>query len=584
MKQVFYTAERAQQILIQLLKEHGIKRIIASPGTTNLTFVASVQGDSFFEIYSSVDERSAAYMACGMAAETGEPVVITCTGATASRNYMPGLTEAYYSKLPVLAVTANSGVQNKGHLIAQQLDRSSQPVDVARMSVDIPVVKDDTDAWLANVNINKAILALSHNGGGPAHINISTTYCKDFSVRELPAQRVINRISAFGKFPPIEGKIAIFVGRHKPFSKKETELVERFCESHDAVVFGDHSSEYYGRYFVSYSAVLMQRMPTDTRNMDILIHIGEVSGDYPSMGLRPKAVWRVSPDGEIKDTFHKLRYVFEMPEEVFFKNYGGCGHAGKTDYYRQCMEEYRNVESLIPELPFGNIWIARHLSVGMPAGSEVHLGILNTLRSWNLFQTSADVTFRCNVGGFGIDGIMSTTLGASLINPSKLYFCIIGDLAFFYDLNSIANRHVSDNLRILLINNGRGTEFTNFGHLGHMLGADADSFVAAAGHYGKKSKSLVRHFAEDLGFEYLSASDKRTFKDKCGRFLAPLSETPAPLLFEVFMESGDESDALETMYNILVPEPSQKRKIVEAVKSVVGESAVGVIKKVVGKK
>ena len=89
-----YTAERNIQILIYLLKSHGIRRVIASPGATDVSLVASLQHDSFFEMYSCVDERSAAYMACGIAAETGEPVVITCTGATSSRNYMPGLTEA----------------------------------------------------------------------------------------------------------------------------------------------------------------------------------------------------------------------------------------------------------------------------------------------------------------------------------------------------------------------------------------------------------------------------------------------------------------------------------------------------------
>ena len=85
MKQ-YYTNERNVQILIALLKEHGIKRVIASPGSTNVTFVGSLQQDPWFEMYSCVDERSAAYMACGMAAESGEPVVLSCTGATASRN------------------------------------------------------------------------------------------------------------------------------------------------------------------------------------------------------------------------------------------------------------------------------------------------------------------------------------------------------------------------------------------------------------------------------------------------------------------------------------------------------------------
>ena len=87
-----YTDEKNTQIVLGLLKAHGIKRVIASPGTTNIRLVASMQQDPFFKMYSAADERSAAYIACGMAAESGEPVVLSCTGATASRNYIPGLT------------------------------------------------------------------------------------------------------------------------------------------------------------------------------------------------------------------------------------------------------------------------------------------------------------------------------------------------------------------------------------------------------------------------------------------------------------------------------------------------------------
>ena len=72
---IHYSAEKNVQILIALLKALKIRKVIASPGSTNICFVASVQNDPFFEIYSCVDERSAAYMACGIAAESGEPVV-----------------------------------------------------------------------------------------------------------------------------------------------------------------------------------------------------------------------------------------------------------------------------------------------------------------------------------------------------------------------------------------------------------------------------------------------------------------------------------------------------------------------------
>ena len=126
--------ERSVQLLISLLKQHNIKRVVASPGATNITFVGSLQNDAFFEIYSCVDERSAAYMACGLAAETGEPVVLSCTGATASRNYVPALTEAFYRKLPVLAVTSTQDLIKVGHMVPQVIDRSVIQNDIAVVS------------------------------------------------------------------------------------------------------------------------------------------------------------------------------------------------------------------------------------------------------------------------------------------------------------------------------------------------------------------------------------------------------------------------------------------------------------------
>ena len=136
-----YSSEKGIQILVKLLKEHHIKRVITSPGGTNMMLNASLMYDGSFEMYSSVDERSAAYMACGMAEESGEPVMITCTGATAARNYMPGLTEAYYRKLPILVVTGTQDLRRLGNLYDQVTDRSMHPNDILTFSTYIPTVQ-----------------------------------------------------------------------------------------------------------------------------------------------------------------------------------------------------------------------------------------------------------------------------------------------------------------------------------------------------------------------------------------------------------------------------------------------------------
>ena len=574
-----YSNERSIQILISLLKQHGIKKVVASPGSTNATFVASLQQDSWFEIYSSVDERSAAYIACGMAAESGEPVVLTCTGATASRNYMPGLTEAYYRKLPVLAVTATQDETRIGHLIAQVTDRSSLPNDIALLSEHIPVTRDKTDEWSNTVKINRALLELRHRGGGPVHLNVTTTYSRDHSVEKLPEARMIRRVCTDDTFPKLpEGRIAVFVGAHRLFTEAETAAIDRFCTSHDAVCFCDHTSGYKGKYRVQFSLVAGQGTScSDLCKVGLLVHIGEMSGDYETLRIRANQVWRVNPDGTLRDTFRRLTCVFEMSEQLFFEKY--AGDAVKEDYLHACKDKYAQILQKIPELPFSNVWIAQHTALRIPEGAVVHLSILNTLRSWNMFEFPQSVQSNCNVGGFGIDGNVSALIGASLVHPGKLYFGIVGDLAFFYDMNVVGNRHVGKNVRIMLINNGKGAEFRIYSHPEAVLGEDADLYIAAAGHYGNKSPELVKHYAQDLGYEYLTASNKEEFLQVYERFLTP-ELTDKPMLFELFTDYQNESDALKTVNNLNVSATDMLKNVV---KSVAGEKGKEIAKKILGK-
>ena len=81
---------------------------------------------------------------------------------------------------------------------------------------------------------------------------------------------------------------------------------------------------------------------------------------------------------------------------------------------------------------------------------------------------SKNIHSSANVGGFGIDGCMSTLIGASFAT-NKLCFCITGDLAFFYDMNSLGCREIGPNVRILLINNNLGMTFKLSNHVGSQL-------------------------------------------------------------------------------------------------------------------
>lgn len=570
-----YSNEKNAQILVALLKKHNIKRVIASPGTTNINFVASLQHDSYFQIYSCVDERSAAYMACGMAAETKEPVVLSCTGATASRNYVPALTEAFYRKLPVLAVTSTQHVGRVGQLVPQVIDRSVIMKDIANFSTTIPTVHDNEDYWAAQTAINTALLELRRHGGGPVHLNLVTKYDRAFSTAELPDVSMIRRFTQGDTLPDIpKGKVGIFVGSHTKWSEELTSFVEKFCEQHSAVVICDQTSNYHGQFKIMPAIVCNQTLSTSScNNFDLLIHIGEISGAY--YNIRVKSVWRVNPDGKVSDMYQKLQFVFEMTEEQFFSYYlRNTSNAIKNLFYQNWVQEIDRLKRKIPELPFSNIWIAKVTLPLLPESSVLHLGILNSLRSWNFFEAPKSLLCYSNTGGFGIDGGMSSMIGAALVGNSKHYFLVLGDLAFFYDMNVLGNRHLPSNIRIMLINNGCGTEFKNFNHIAATFGSEADQFIAAAGHFGRKSPFLVKNLANNLGFEYISASNKEEYLKNLSRFVSPDSFNK-PLLFEVFTNSKDESDALSILTKL---DFSTNASIKVAAKKILGQKNVSKIK------
>ena len=141
------------------------------------------------------------------------------------------------------------------------------------------------------------------------------------------------------------------------------------------------------------------------------------------------------------------------------------------------------------------------------------------------------------------------TLGASLAQPEKPCYCVVGDLAFFYDLNTLGNRHIGNNVRILLINNGCGVEFKKTYALAYrLLEEDVMPYVSAAGHFGAKSPHVVKNIAESFGFEYLAASSKEDFGDAYKQFVTP-KLTEKPLLFECFVNADDDIKALNTIHN-----------------------------------
>lgn len=537
-----YTNARNVQIVIALMKAHGVKKVVASPGATDMPIVASMQQDPYFEMYSSIDERSAAYIACGMAAESGEPVAITCTGATSSRNYMPGLTEAFYRQLPVLAITCSRSNANIGHYVDQVTDRTQLPSDVVMESVQAQSIHCPEDEWDVMVKVNKAMIGLTRNGGGPTHINLVTASSSNFAVKEIAPVRKISLYQKEDEFPEVpQGKVGVFVGAHEKWSNELTVAVDNFCEVYNAMVICDPTSNYKGKYRILMPLLCEQaKEEVGGEQLDLMIQIGFVSS---MLFKKAKVMWRVAKDGVVRDTFRKTNSIFQMSELDFFTKIVKGKDKRENTVYPEYKERYESLLHSLPELPFSNIWVAQQLSGQLPENSVLHLGIRNSLRSWGYFDIPNSVLSYCNTGGFGIDGGISSLIGASMVNQQSLFYGVFGDLLFFYDMNSLGNRDIKPNLRIIVINNGLGQEFKNVSFPGSLLlGEDIDKFTAAKGHFACQSKTLVKDYAENLGFEYLTASNKEEFAKVYKRFITK-EVTERPMLFEIFTNTKDETEA-----------------------------------------
>lgn len=590
-----YTDERNAQIVIALLKEKGIRYIVASPGSTNGAFVGSVQNDSFFKVVSCVDERSAAYMACGIAESTGEAVAISCTGATSSRNYMSGLTEAYYRKLPVLAITSMASAREVGNLRTQVIDRSVLPKDIARESVSIEPVLSDADACFAELQANRAMEALFRDGGGPAHIQLITLALGSMGTAGLPKvhNMTVLPLHAESAWPniPESSKVLIYCGAGRQFTEKQIGAIERFADAHDAPILVNITSGYHGQSAINASLVGPQMNDNPVfgeLKPDLVVHIGEMAGNYDSLLFMNKLscdVWRVSLDGMLRQPFGHLKHVFQSPIETFFEHYSKGLGAGA---YRKAWTEYvRQLNAKVPGLPFSAIGIARRLSETLPEGSIFHPSILSSLSAANFFQPDSGVETAANVGGFGIDGCVSSLIGASIANPNRLCVSLVGDLAFFYDMNCLGNRHVGPNVRIILVNNNRGMTFKHSDHYGSVWGDKANKYLAAAGHYLPKGAAAAsgvtpaQAWAESLGFTYLRAESGDEFDLRLDALLDP--SATEPILLECLTEEDDERAARDLLFELDTRRTAEGR-VKDAARAILPKGALFAAKKVLGRK
>ena len=558
-------------IIVKLLKVNGIRDLVISPGGTNMAIINAVQNDCYFNCYSIVDERSAAYAAIGIYLQRKMPVALICTSAQATRNYIPGLTEAFYKRVPLLAITMEKHPRFKYQEYMQAPDQTSLPNDSVKKSFELPYISDINDYYHSLRVVNEAIFELSNNGMGPVQLCVPWL---DFKLENIkPVFRTIKKFNCTDiKTENFSNKkILVLIGEHLPFSLEERLALEKFSRNTNSVIYVNHLSNYYSKYTIEGNLLLLTSNKEEILMLqpDILISIGGQSGDYPfylafsNNNLVSMEHWRVCQDGSVVDTYDKLTRVYQGTIVDFFNNVNSsCTCHSYYEQWRQLSNKKVNDIAV----PFSHISVAQYLHDKIPNDSIMQFSILNSLRIWNLFNIDSSIECYSNVGAFGIDGGLSTLIGQSIVTD-KLCFMIIGDLAFFYDMNSLCIRDIGKNVRILLINNNGGIEFKLHGENKKVQ----DRFIAAANYHGS-----AQGWAESCGFDYYSASNMDDLISVSSKFV---SYSEKPILLEVFVEDYDESDAyLKVFDENRTKSFSESVSVKNMVKGIIGENTYNKLK------
>ena len=554
-----------------LLKAHGVRNIVISPGSRHYAFTRTFENDQDFTLHSVVDERSAAFYALGLIQATGEPAATICTSGTAALNYGSAIAEAASQKLPLVAITTDRLPEYLGQMEDQMIDQRGMFDGFVRYAGDLRPITNERDRWYCNRVINEALVAAREGGGGPVHLNvpIESHSGVQFAESHLPDVRVIARHRLELGEPDwsalaerLERKRILLVwGQGVRPNERAIAALTAFTESFDAVVIADHLANLHldGRIenplaFLRFATAIRSRLTPD-----VVITFGgnfvfkdELKGFLAGSDHEH---WRVDPDGAIADPFRTLTDVIQCGPQSFLERIVAA-HAEAPDErpYAASHAPCRRLDTVAVVRSTANWRRSVRLMRTLPQGSSLHIANSAPIRMAQLYGLDPSIDVFSNRGVNGIDGCLSTAIGyaAATARPT---FVIIGDLSFFYDMNSLWIRDLPDNLRILLLNNEGGAVM----HI--PLPGDYSATVAGR-HVSAEHSMSARGWVESLGIEYSAARTAESTASGAA-WLSDLDEH-GPRVLEVFSEKVADIAQLKAYYSIVAAggdKPSAYRRI-----------------------
>ncbi|MEX0997318.1 MAG: 2-succinyl-5-enolpyruvyl-6-hydroxy-3-cyclohexene-1-carboxylic-acid synthase [Flavobacteriaceae bacterium] len=472
---MIYSKIPLAQTITQLCSIKEIRNIVICPGSRNAPLTIGFTENPFFNVYSIVDERAAAFFALGIAQQTGTPVAVICTSGSAVLNFYPAVAEAYYSDIPLIVISADRPSNfidiGDGQTIRQEHIFEKHILYSANLKPE-EIHQNDNE-----IQINSAI-NIAKELKGPVHINApfeEPLYEKTNQLlvapQNVPVRITKNKVdedlSEFVNLWNRSSRKLILIGVLSPDSL-EHHIVNQLASDESVLVFTETTSNLHHNNFINAIDQLIAPLKDEEFKKlqpDILISFGGmVISKKVKAFLRKfpaKHHWHID-EKKAYDTYFYLSKHFKVSPQVFFESFLQNVKSVPSDFQTKWLSikkvrEHKH-KVYLENAPFSDLKVFEHILKALPKNTILQLSNSAIVRYAQLFSLDKSLAVFCNRGTSGIDGSTSTAVGAAVASKQAVTF-ITGDLSFFYDANGLWNNYIPKSFRIVLINNSGGGIF-----------------------------------------------------------------------------------------------------------------------------
>ena len=529
-----YEAARAATLsaLARLCVEKGLRYAVIAPGSRSAPLTAALAAEPGLRCFVVPDERSAGYVALGLAQQSRQPTLLVCTSGTAALNFAPAATEAYYQGVPLLLLTADRPPEWVDQQDNQAIHQTSLYQPHLRAAYQWPTDWNHPDArWYAYRTLDEAIELSRGLLPGPVHINaplrepLYPASLGDepagYSATAFPVRRWLPgrpQLDAAGWDEVLERWQAaprklVLAGMASPDPDLRAGLAALAARP-DVAVLADITANLApaGGWVHSDLALAAAQSPAlQALAADLVIAVGgPLTSKFVRQWLRrypPAQQWRIQPAGVAPDTFQTLTHVIPMLPGDFFgqlaarapspTSEAGAGYAEAWHVHDAAATA--QVERWLAGAGFGEMQALHVVLQALPPDSRLQIGNSMAIRYANWLGMPAAARLRSvhsNRGTSGIDGTVSTAVGSALA-AAELTTLVVGDLGFFYDRNGLWHDQVPANLRIVVLNNHGGGIFDLID------GPDRLPAALRERYFLTPQPLTARRTAEDHGLDYV---------------------------------------------------------------------------------